>query len=257
MKRTPLGRSTYRTLRPDEPDPVGEPLVYNASDGRIIHRWKVAPRQYVERVLRNADGSPQRWRPITAIRVDRDEAVSRYEAGESTTAIAEAMGCDAGNLSRLLRRAGVTPRKAGDYATPFDAAEVVARHRAGEGHVSIARDLGVSTRRITEVLRAAGVTPRSAGRVKGRGAKGGAVTFETEFQSVKPQVRERSGGLCEARVSPRCSGRGTHVHHRQLRSQGGTNDVENLLDVCVSCHSFIHANPAKSYALGLLIRRSA
>lgn len=47
---------------------------------------------------------------------------------------------------------------------------------------------------------------------------------------------------------------GEHVHHRKLRSQGGTNDLVNLLDVCTACHGTIHANPADSYENGLLIR---
>lgn len=44
-----------------------------------------------------------------------------------------------------------------------------------------------------------------------------------------------------------------HMHHRKLRSQGGNDEPENLLPVCVECHTWIHANPGAAYELGLLV----
>lgn len=44
-----------------------------------------------------------------------------------------------------------------------------------------------------------------------------------------------------------------HKHHRKLRSQGGDDTPKNLLDVCLGCHTTIHANPSESYARGLLV----
>lgn len=255
MKRTELRRTRYRTLRSDEPDPPGEPLQYNATDGRVILRWKIAPASYVERPLREDDGTFTRWKPrVSRHQVDVAEAVTRYEGGESLPRIAAALGADSGHLSRLLRAAGVQMRTPSAYATPLDPAVVIARYTGGEGHQSIARDLGVGEARVRSILRTAGVRLRGAGRLKGRGSSGGAVTYETEFQAAKPLVRERSRGRCEAAASPNCSGQGGHVHHRRLRSQGGTNELDNLLDVCVWCHSFIHGNPALSYERGWLVR---
>ncbi len=59
---------------------------------------------------------------------------------------------------------------------------------------------------------------------------------------------------CRVRVHPRCNGRAAHQHHRKLRSQGGTNDPDNLLGVCVLCHHEIHAHPAVSYEHGWLVK---
>jgi hypothetical protein len=47
-----------------------------------------------------------------------------------------------------------------------------------------------------------------------------------------------------------------HLHHRKLRKQGGPDTPDNLLACCSDCHSWIHAHPAVSYVMGLLIRGS-
>ncbi|HET6915759.1 MAG TPA: HNH endonuclease signature motif containing protein [Acidimicrobiales bacterium] len=67
---------------------------------------------------------------------------------------------------------------------------------------------------------------------------------------MRRQVKARSRGFCEA-----CGVYGAaHVHHRKLRSQGGRHELPNLLHVHHYCHTEIHANPERSYALGLLVR---
>lgn len=58
--------------------------------------------------------------------------------------------------------------------------------------------------------------------------------------------------ICEAQA-PGCTGRAVHAHHRKRRSQGGDNSSANLLRVCVQCHTYIHANPERSYAKGWLV----
>lgn len=47
--------------------------------------------------------------------------------------------------------------------------------------------------------------------------------------------------------------RHVHRHHRRLRSQGGTDDPWNLLDVSPRLHRWIHDNPGLSYARGWLV----
>lgn len=62
--------------------------------------------------------------------------------------------------------------------------------------------------------------------------------------------------LCEAQT-PVCTGRAVHRHHRRMRSQGGGNESENLMDLCLACHDHIHRNPAESYDRGWLLRTVA
>ena len=61
-------------------------------------------------------------------------------------------------------------------------------------------------------------------------------------------------GPCESGMSPDCTGRAVHLHHRKLRSQGGTADPSSTMKVCAFCHGAIHASPAKSYAMGQLVK---
>lgn len=76
--------------------------------------------------------------------------------------------------------------------------------------------------------------------------------YEAEFQMVKAVVKARSKGVCEA-GTPVCTRVAVHVHHRKLRSQGGSNYPDNLLDLCFSCHDWIHLHPAASYEQGWLL----
>jgi hypothetical protein len=59
---------------------------------------------------------------------------------------------------------------------------------------------------------------------------------------------------CEA-VTPACTGLACHRHHVLPRSAGG-DDTTPYLDCCGDCHRFIHANPARSYDEGWLLRRT-
>lgn len=66
---------------------------------------------------------------------------------------------------------------------------------------------------------------------------------ESEWQQAREAVIWRSRGLCEANwqgVCPPGPHAGEHVHHRRLRSQGGTHDVENLLHLCRIVHDHAH-----------------
>lgn len=68
-------------------------------------------------------------------------------------------------------------------------------------------------------------------------------------------LRERSDRICEV-----CGlARATNAHHRKNRSQGGGDELSNLLDVCGSgttgCHGWITENPATSYLNGWSVRQ--
>ena len=45
------------------------------------------------------------------------------------------------------------------------------------------------------------------------------------------------------------------AHHRKLRSQGGEDSLENLVGLHHSCHQYVHANPAWSYDMGLMVHQ--
>lgn len=68
--------------------------------------------------------------------------------------------------------------------------------------------------------------------------------------AVRRAVHHRSGGWCECG----CGRPAQHIHHRRMRSQGGRHELVNLLDLSLHCHEQAHANPERSYALGLIVR---
>lgn len=51
-----------------------------------------------------------------------------------------------------------------------------------------------------------------------------------------------------------CWERPSHRHHRLRRSQGGTDDASNTMDLCAAHHRYVHDHPSQSYALGWLKR---
>ena len=74
--------------------------------------------------------------------------------------------------------------------------------------------------------------------------------YSEELALMRPVVVARAGGACHV-----CADPGTVVHHRKLRSQGGTNEVDNLMLLCQTCHEYVHNHPALSLAAGYILRR--
>jgi len=70
-----------------------------------------------------------------------------------------------------------------------------------------------------------------------------------QIAEARAQVYERSEGLCELRISPKCWRRITfatmHTCHVIHRSRGGTWDVENLRAGCPECHTGWQHNGGK------------
>lgn len=52
-------------------------------------------------------------------------------------------------------------------------------------------------------------------------------------------------------IAVACAG-GLHAHHVIRRSQGGPDDIDNLLTVCAAHHQHIHDHPAEAKSLGFL-----
>lgn len=75
-------------------------------------------------------------------------------------------------------------------------------------------------------------------------------------EEVRMAIRLRSGGRCEVQ-SAVCTGKaGKGPHHRKLRRHKD-HSAENGLDVCDSCHRYIHDHPALGYLMGWLVHEWA
>lgn len=78
----------------------------------------------------------------------------------------------------------------------------------------------------------------------------------------RAELETRSDGWCEAGLDG-CWGRATDPHHRVVRGIGGVHgeakeradELADLVLLCRRCHQQVHAYPAASYALGLLLKR--
>ena len=90
------------------------------------------------------------------------------------------------------------------------------------------------------------------------------MTDVTPRPKAPPRKKAKKGGrarpdeplalVCEAKGVICCLRPATERHHKLRRSHGGTDDAANTMDLCSDCHAWIHANPARSYELGYLIR---
>ena len=82
--------------------------------------------------------------------------------------------------------------------------------------------------------------------------------YDDEFKRRRDYLlAPRSYGPVRCNVDgPTCLGMATEVHHRKLRSQGGTNEFINLIIVCSKCHRYIHEHPAWAYERHLLLRQA-
>lgn len=72
-----------------------------------------------------------------------------------------------------------------------------------------------------------------------------------EWHRTRLWVFNRAQDRCEVRVDG-CWKRATQAHHIHRRSQGGTDQPENLAAVCEACHTHIHANVAWAKEQGWL-----
>jgi 5-methylcytosine-specific restriction endonuclease McrA len=77
---------------------------------------------------------------------------------------------------------------------------------------------------------------------------------EYDLEELKPLVRERDDHRCA-----KCGRGGSlHVHHRQLRSQGGPDVASNLLTLCFEHHHWAHEVDRKlALMLGIIVEGRA
>lgn len=77
----------------------------------------------------------------------------------------------------------------------------------------------------------------------------------SEWADVKAQVRqraERMGTRCEATAIPHRCLYGIHYHHILPRGRGGTDTVDNTVQLCGFAHRWVHDHPEAANKLGLL-----
>jgi 5-methylcytosine-specific restriction endonuclease McrA len=56
------------------------------------------------------------------------------------------------------------------------------------------------------------------------------------YEQLRKQVLRRDGWRCQL-----CgSRRNLQIHHKQLRSQQGSDNDSNLITLCVDCHEGVH-----------------
>lgn len=81
-----------------------------------------------------------------------------------------------------------------------------------------------------------------------------------ELLALREAVILRAGNRCE-RCEQLCEGsywgNAPHVHHVQLRSQGGSDTLDNLVLLCGRCHGFVHDNRKVAAEEGWIVQRSA
>lgn len=240
-------RTRIRTLGPSEPRPSDTPRRYVNGAGYVRLRWKISRGEYLECYDRDETGQLVREQPGRP-RIDRAAVVTLYERGLTQPLIAEHLGCSAGQVSRILAAANVPARSPGDYE-PIDEELAERLYRDGQSLHFVARLVGATPGRLRRVLSHRGVRIRPVGRPTGHVAP----TYETEFAKARARVRTRSGGRCEAAIPGVCTGTAEHCHHRKLRSRGGGNRIEELLDFCSACHRWVHNNPEAARRRGLLV----
>jgi len=97
---------------------------------------------------------------------------------------------------------------------------------------------------------------RAAARkpVRGSGLSMGKRAADGPTEATRIALADRSSGWCEI-THAGCTGRGTEIHHRLMRSQGGGHDLENLILLCATAHRYVHDNPSYSYERGWLLHR--
>lgn len=72
------------------------------------------------------------------------------------------------------------------------------------------------------------------------------------YAELRRVIHERAGGRCERCGTPLVDA--FEAHHRKLRSQGGRDDVTNLVALDGDCHRWAHENPDAATAAGWIVR---
>ena len=172
--------------------------------------------------------------PRRNVQLPVDELVARYEAGESTCALARAYGVGSGSVLLRLRRAGVVIRYRGRKSLPMD--EMAERYCAGESTTEVACAYGICRATAWKRLVQFGVEMRP----EGAWVPGGPLWSERDGRL---RTYDRAHKKCfvhrarwEAHYGP--IPKEYVVHH--ANGDPTDNGIENLMCMASGDHSRLH-----------------
>lgn len=186
---------------------------------------------------------------MTISRALLPQAIAMYKSGQSTVEIAAALGKDKNNISRALRRAGVTMRKNNDYGwcmSDKDIAALRQRYDAGESTTTLAHMCGMSPSQLRERLGRIGPMRQRDGHCHGPWGKPQQRlsynhTDRTLASAVKSAIA--SGDLvrqpCESCGS---NGRKSDGRHDVSAHHSDYNKPLSVMWLCSKCHFEWHMN---------------
>lgn len=255
-RKSRIGETKIRQLKPGEPVPDGEPRRYTSDRrGYVRLRWRVGKGEYVETYehrliagLPDADvhhrdeqkdnNDPGNLEVLSKAEHAREHGVAATAASRRVT---EWQGAKCQEAYDKKRRSA---QRRAERARFLD--QIAELYASGMSTTEVGTAVGRDASNISRALRRAGVAPRP--RLK-------------RNTNVPPENRQ----LVHARARLRCerdgrdlAGGGGHVHHRRPRQRGGSrapdvHDLSNLLLLCVDCHDWVESNRTAAYEQGLLV----
>lgn len=75
-----------------------------------------------------------------------------------------------------------------------------------------------------------------------------------QLDALRPALAERSGGACEVRFSPDCTGQGIEPHHVVKQSHIDEHRLDLILMSCRQCNDRVETHPAEARAAGVSLR---
>lgn len=199
----------------------------NADEILEIARTKSKREIEIEIAIRNPEAARRdRVRPISKDKVRLEVTVSNFAEVER----AQSLLCQ--RFGRHLTLSEVVEFLATDYVKRNDPVQK-ARRAKGRGAAKRVRLREVSAQEEVVETSIESASEPCPGKVD---------AGEVIPLAVKNMVYEKAGGRCEFHVKgERCAqDKWVEVHHIRPRSQGGTNDLGNLILLCGAHHDLLH-----------------
>lgn len=153
-----------------------------------------------------------------------------YRQGLSCRAVAEALGCDPTTVWKRLKALGLGRDLQAARRTERTKRLMSEAATKRLEHYNPMKDPAVSAR--ASVRQRGEGNPHWAGGTSNNFRYGLSVP---EYNALSQKVRERAGWACEKCGATAASGTRLHMHHRD--GDKGHNCLENLVCLCLSCHT--------------------